>query len=54
MLEQTPAGGAHARKGATVTIAVGKLAPPTTTTTTTPPATTTTTTPPAPAAPTPE
>jgi beta-lactam-binding protein with PASTA domain/predicted Ser/Thr protein kinase len=54
VLEQTPAGGARARKGATVTIAVGKLAPQTTTTTTTPPATTTTTTPPAPAAPTPE
>ena len=54
VLEQAPAGGARARKGATVTIAVGKLAPQTTTTTTTPPATTTTTTPPAPAAPTPE
>ncbi len=54
VLEQTPAGGARARKGATVTIAVGKLTPQTTTTTTTPPATTTTPTPPAPATPTPE
>jgi eukaryotic-like serine/threonine-protein kinase len=54
VLEQTPAGGARARKGATVTIAVGKLTPQTTTTTTTPPATTTTTPPPAPATPTPE
>jgi beta-lactam-binding protein with PASTA domain/predicted Ser/Thr protein kinase len=55
VLEQTPAGGAQARKGATVTIAVGTLAPQTTTTTTTTPATTTTTTtPPAAATPAPE
>jgi beta-lactam-binding protein with PASTA domain/predicted Ser/Thr protein kinase len=57
VLEQTPKGGARARKGSTVTIGVGTLAPQTTTTTTTttPPATTTTTTtPPAPATPTPE
>ncbi len=57
VLEQSPAGGARARKGSTVTIAVGTLAPQTTTTTTTstpPSTTTTTTTPPAPATPTPE
>jgi beta-lactam-binding protein with PASTA domain/predicted Ser/Thr protein kinase len=50
VLEQSPAAGAHARKGTTVTIAVGTLTPATTTTTTTtttPPTTTTTTTPPA-------
>jgi serine/threonine-protein kinase len=47
VLEQNPAGGAKARKGATVTITVGVL----TTTTTTP--TTTTTTTPTPPAPTP-
>jgi beta-lactam-binding protein with PASTA domain/predicted Ser/Thr protein kinase len=51
VLEQNPAGGAHAHKGATVTIAVGVLAAPTTPTTTTTapttPTTTTTTTPPA-------
>jgi len=49
VLEQSPAGGAHAHKGATVTIAVGVLSPQTTTTTTTTttaPTTTTTTTPP--------
>ncbi|HEX4188295.1 MAG TPA: Stk1 family PASTA domain-containing Ser/Thr kinase [Solirubrobacteraceae bacterium] len=53
VLKQSPAGGKHAKKGATVTITVGVLATPTTTTTT--PAPTTTTTPPAatpPAAPT--
>jgi beta-lactam-binding protein with PASTA domain/predicted Ser/Thr protein kinase len=44
VLEQSPAGGTRARKGATVTIAVGVLATPTTTPTTT--TTTTTTTPP--------
>jgi len=52
VLEQSPAAGAHARKGATVTIEVGELAPqttPTTTPTTTTPTTTpTTTTPPSP------
>jgi serine/threonine-protein kinase len=48
VLEQSPEGGAHARKGATVTIVVGKLGTTTTTTTTTTPPTTTTTTPPAP------
>jgi serine/threonine-protein kinase len=45
VLKQTPAPGARARKGATVTITVGVLATPstpTTTTTTTPPPTTTT------------
>jgi serine/threonine-protein kinase len=47
VLEQSPEGGAHARKGSTVTIVVGQLGSTTTTTTTTPP-TTTTTTPPAP------
>ncbi len=48
VLEQSPAGGTRARKGATVTIAVGQLAPPTTTTTTpTTTTSTTTTTPPA-------
>jgi eukaryotic-like serine/threonine-protein kinase len=41
ILEQSPAGGAHARKGATVTVVVGVLGTPTTTT---PPTTTTTTT----------
>jgi beta-lactam-binding protein with PASTA domain/predicted Ser/Thr protein kinase len=56
--EQSPKGGTRARKGSTVTIAVGVLAPQTTTTTTTTPTTpttttTTTTTPPAPAAPAP-
>jgi serine/threonine-protein kinase len=53
VLEQSPAGGAHARKGATVTLAVGALAPPTTstpTTTTTTTTTTTSATPPPPAA----
>ncbi|MCW3019564.1 MAG: pknB [Solirubrobacterales bacterium] len=56
VVEQTPAGGARARKGSTVAIAVGMLAPQTTTTTTTttPPSTTTTTTPPAAATPAPE
>jgi len=45
VLEQSPEGGAHARKGATVTIVVGKLGTSTTTTptTTTPTSTTTTT-----------
>ena len=47
VLEQSPAGGAHARKGATVTIVVGKLGTATTTPTTTTGTTTTTTTPPA-------
>ncbi|HEV3033539.1 MAG TPA: Stk1 family PASTA domain-containing Ser/Thr kinase [Solirubrobacteraceae bacterium] len=51
VLEQSPAGATHARKGATVTIGVGVLATPTTTTTTTTTPTTTTTTPPAPATP---
>ncbi len=36
VLEQSPAAGTHARKGATVTIEVGELAPTTTTTPTTP------------------
>jgi serine/threonine-protein kinase len=36
VLEQSPAGGAHARKGSTVTIEVGELAPTTTTTPSTP------------------
>jgi eukaryotic-like serine/threonine-protein kinase len=44
VLEQGPAGGAKARKGATVTIAVGVLGTTTSTPTPTPPATTTTTT----------
>jgi serine/threonine protein kinase len=44
VLEQSPAGKEKARKGTTVTIAVGTLTPQTTTTTTTPPTTTTTTT----------
>ncbi len=44
VLKQSPAGGANARKGATVTITIGALAPTTTTTTTPPPTTTTTTT----------
>ncbi|HEV7162251.1 MAG TPA: Stk1 family PASTA domain-containing Ser/Thr kinase [Solirubrobacteraceae bacterium] len=44
VLEQSPAGGAKARKGATVTISVGVLATPTTTPTTTTPTTPTTTT----------
>ena len=49
VLEQSPAAGAKARKGATVTIVVGMLSSTTTTTTTTTttPTTTTTTTPPA-------
>jgi eukaryotic-like serine/threonine-protein kinase len=53
VLEQTPAGGSHERKGTTVTIVVGTAASPTTTTpppttpTTTTGTTTTTTTPPA-------
>jgi serine/threonine-protein kinase len=49
VLEQSPAGGARARKGATVTISVGVLATsttPPTTTPVTPPTTTPTTTPP--------
>jgi eukaryotic-like serine/threonine-protein kinase len=49
VLEQSPAGGARARKGATVTISVGVLATsttPPTTTPATPPTTTPTTTPP--------
>jgi serine/threonine-protein kinase len=52
VLRQSPAAGANARKGATVTIAVGVLGSQTTptTTTTTPPTTTTTTTTPPPAA----
>jgi eukaryotic-like serine/threonine-protein kinase len=53
VLKQQPAAGTRARKGSSVTIAVGVLgAPttPTTPTTTTPPATTPTTTPPPPAA----
>ena len=45
VLEQSPAAGAHARKGATVILVVGALAPTTTSTPTT--TTTTTTTPPA-------
>jgi eukaryotic-like serine/threonine-protein kinase len=52
VIEQTPEGGEHARKGATVTIAVGVLAPQTTPTTSTPtstPTTPTTTTPTTPA-----
>ena len=51
VLKQSPAPGTHARKGATVTITLGELAPQTTTTTTTtaPPTTTTTTTPSPPA-----
>jgi serine/threonine-protein kinase len=46
VLEQTPSGGARARKGAAVKLVVGALASPTTSTptTTTPPTTTTTTT----------
>ncbi|MGA2451925.1 MAG: Stk1 family PASTA domain-containing Ser/Thr kinase [Solirubrobacteraceae bacterium] len=50
VLEQSPAAGAHARKGTTVTIVVGVLGTPTTTTpttTTTTPTTSSTTTPPA-------
>jgi beta-lactam-binding protein with PASTA domain/predicted Ser/Thr protein kinase len=47
VLEQSPAGGSSARKGATVTISVGVLATTTTPTTTTPTTTTTTETPPA-------
>ncbi|HLH14421.1 MAG TPA: Stk1 family PASTA domain-containing Ser/Thr kinase [Solirubrobacteraceae bacterium] len=51
VLEQTPAGGAHARKGTAVTIVVGVAATPSTPTTTTPTTTTgTTTTPAAPGA----
>src|SRR5271166_497797 len=45
VLEQSPAGGARAPKGATVTIEVGELATPTTPTTTTPTTLTTPTTP---------
>ena len=44
VLAQTPAGGAHARKGATVTIVVGTAATPTTPTTSTPTTPTTPTT----------
>jgi len=52
VLEQSPTGGTHARKGATVTIGVGALATPTTTTPpTTTPTTPPTTTPPAPGTP---
>jgi len=47
VLEQSPAGGGHARKGATVTIVVGAPATPTTSTPTTTTTTTTTATPPA-------
>jgi serine/threonine-protein kinase len=47
VLKQTPAGGAQARKGATVTITVGVLGPQTTPTTTTPAPPPTTPTPPA-------
>ncbi len=50
VLEQSPAAGAHARKGATVTIVVGKLGTATTTPTTTTGTTTTTTAPPPPGA----
>jgi beta-lactam-binding protein with PASTA domain len=49
VLKQSPAGGTHARKGSSVTIAVGVLGAQTTPTTPTPPATTPT--PPAPATP---
>ena len=48
VLQQSPEGGAHARKGATVTIVVGALSPQTTPTTTTPTTTTPTTTTPTP------
>ncbi|MGO9321987.1 MAG: Stk1 family PASTA domain-containing Ser/Thr kinase [Solirubrobacteraceae bacterium] len=51
VLEQSPAAGAKARKGAAVTIVVGMLSSTTTTTTTTTTPTTTTTTTPPPAAP---
>jgi len=51
VLEQSPAANGRARKGTTVTIAVGKLAPTSTPTTTTPTTTTTTTTTPPAAAP---
>jgi serine/threonine-protein kinase len=44
VLKQSPAGGAKARKGTTVTLTVGVLSTPTTPTTTTPTTTTTTTT----------
>ncbi len=44
VLEQSPAAGSHARKGATVTLSVGTLASTTTPTTSTPTTTTTTTT----------
>jgi serine/threonine-protein kinase len=47
VLEESPAAGGHARKGTTVTIAVGVLATTTTPPTTTPTTTTTTETPPA-------
>jgi serine/threonine-protein kinase len=50
VLKQSPAAGAHARKGSSVTIAVGVLGAPTTPTTPTPPATTPTPSP-APATP---
>jgi len=54
VLQQNPAGGTKATKGATIELIVGKLAaqttPSTTTTTTPPPSTTTTTSPSAPAA----
>ncbi|HLM86201.1 MAG TPA: Stk1 family PASTA domain-containing Ser/Thr kinase [Solirubrobacteraceae bacterium] len=52
VLEQSPAGGSHARKGTTVTLVVGVLAAGTTTPTTTTP-TTSTTTPTPPASPAP-
>jgi eukaryotic-like serine/threonine-protein kinase len=51
VLRQSPAAGAHARKGSSVTIAVGTLSAATTPTTPAPPPTTTTTTTPPPAAP---
>jgi beta-lactam-binding protein with PASTA domain/predicted Ser/Thr protein kinase len=47
VVEQNPPAASKARKGATVTISVGQLAPPTTTTTTTQTTTSTTATPPA-------
>jgi len=47
VLEQSPAGGAHVRKGSTVTITVGALAPQTTTTPTTTTTTSSSPTPPA-------
>jgi serine/threonine-protein kinase len=51
VLRQSPAAGTHARKGSSVTIAVGTLSAATTPTTPAPPPTTTTTTTPPPAAP---